>query len=164
MIEFKKTNRGFLIGEFKDRYGAECSIQESSLATEACLWLGREKDQNGESLTFGRMHLTQDMARELIPVLRHFARTGALGTENPESWVTVGAWVQGLAEDFKGILGRIVSISNGGVMVQDDRTPGEKGVSVTLLDQFDLLWEPAPEPEPRLSAIDALLQDDDDDE
>ena len=36
----KRTERGFALAEFTDRYGNECSIQDSSLATEACIWLG----------------------------------------------------------------------------------------------------------------------------
>lgn len=39
-LRIKKTNRGFALGEFVDRYGAKCSIQKSSLATEDCIWLG----------------------------------------------------------------------------------------------------------------------------
>ena len=31
------NDRGFLKGKFLDRYGAECSIQKSSLATEDCI-------------------------------------------------------------------------------------------------------------------------------
>ena len=34
------TNRGFVIREFEDLYGAKCSIQESSLAEKPALWLG----------------------------------------------------------------------------------------------------------------------------
>ena len=68
-MDISPTQRGFMRGEFIDRYGAKCSIQESSLATEACIWLGTEKD---------RMHLTQDHAKELIPLLRHFVKTGCL--------------------------------------------------------------------------------------
>jgi len=35
-----KTNRGFDITEFDDLYGASCSLQESSLAEQAAIWLG----------------------------------------------------------------------------------------------------------------------------
>lgn len=40
MIKKHFTNRGFVIGEFEDLYGAKCSIQESSLADKSALWLG----------------------------------------------------------------------------------------------------------------------------
>jgi hypothetical protein len=48
------------------------------------------------------------------------------------------------------------------VTVQNDRIPGEGGLSSTIEGQFDLFWEPTEDPEPRQSAIDALLEDDDD--
>lgn len=92
------TRRGFARGEFIDLYGSECSIQESSLATEAALWLGinsanpqimaSQTSQGGngwvpysipeEVLLTTRMHLTQDMAATLIPLLQHFVDTGEL--------------------------------------------------------------------------------------
>lgn len=34
------TERGFIVGYFNDIYGAECSIQESSLADKPAIWLG----------------------------------------------------------------------------------------------------------------------------
>lgn len=70
------TNRGFNRAEFTDRYGSECSIQESSLATEYALWLGVHKDFNGVEST--RMHLTQEQVAELLPLLQRFVETGRL--------------------------------------------------------------------------------------
>lgn len=32
--------RGFVVIEFQDRYGVECSLQQSSLATEDAIWFG----------------------------------------------------------------------------------------------------------------------------
>lgn len=162
VIKFGKTSRGFLIGEFEDRYGAECSIQESSLATEACVWLGVDKDLNGEIVGKGRMHLTQEMARDLIPVLRYFARTGNLGTDALDTWISVGSWVRGVTDPYRDVVGRIVSVTNDQVTVQNDALPGDAGLSVTLTGQFDLIWEPTEDPGPRLSHIDMLLSDDDD--
>lgn len=104
MITWSLTPRFFRIGTFKDRYKKDCSIQESSLAEEACLWLGIDKaepqimatdaiklgmDTKGqtgwvpyplpEEVTFNtRMHLTQEMAEELIPILAYFVKTGYL--------------------------------------------------------------------------------------
>jgi len=80
-IKLRKTDRGFIVGEFKDRYGFEASIQESSLATEACLWLGQSNCPKCEAPT--RMHLTQEMAAALIPLLQHFVETGELPTPTP---------------------------------------------------------------------------------
>lgn len=64
-----QTERGFAFGKFKDRYGVECSLQKSSLATEDCIWLGVHEN---------RMHLTQEMAAMLLPALTAFAETGDL--------------------------------------------------------------------------------------
>jgi hypothetical protein len=64
--------RGFRKADFKDRYNADCSIQESSLASEAAIWLGVHEN---------RMHLTVDMVAALIPMLQHFVETGELPAE-----------------------------------------------------------------------------------
>lgn len=162
MIEIKPTSKGLLVGEFKDRYGAECTIQESSLAGEDCMWLGISVNSQGEHVALGRMHLTKDMARDLIPLLRHFVRTGRLGNESSSSWVIIGTWVLGICEPHRGVRGRIVSVSNGQVTVQNDRIPGTGGLSFTWEEQFDLFWEPTEDPEPRQSALDSLLEDNDD--
>lgn len=80
MIMLKTTQRGFLRGEFVDRYGEKCSIQESSIADEFCIWLGCEhetKARDGEPVG-ARMHLTQELARDLILLLQRFANTGEL--------------------------------------------------------------------------------------
>jgi len=95
----EKTNRGFTIYPFVDRYEVPCSLQESSLATEACVWLGVDKlklqvkgwhpewperyrdmteEEQKNILVAGRMHLTQELAAELIPLLQHFVDTGEL--------------------------------------------------------------------------------------
>ena len=94
-----KTARGFSVIEFKDRYDNKCSIQDSSLATEDCIWLGIDDAnpqimasqvmKNGTgwvkypihpdvSLTT-RMHLTQDQAADLIEILERFVDTGSIG-------------------------------------------------------------------------------------
>ncbi len=75
-MKIGKTNRGFASGEFEDKYGSKCSIQESSIATEACIWLG--VDEHFNSKVNARMHLTTEMVEELIPVLQHFVKTGYL--------------------------------------------------------------------------------------
>lgn len=79
-LEFTPTRRGFQRADFKDRYGAACSLQESSLATERCIWLGQNEGTHHEVTgeCMARMHLTQDMAQELGIVLLHFAETGEL--------------------------------------------------------------------------------------
>lgn len=101
-LEFEETSRGFDIASFKDRSGDVCSLQMSSIATEACVWLGvdnpkvyqegwmpeypaRMRDLPAEIreelkivMVAGRMHLTQDMVKALLPSLQHFAETGEL--------------------------------------------------------------------------------------
>lgn len=75
-LEIKETDRGFKRADFKDKYGSKCSIQESSIASEACIWLGVQEDFNGKESA--RMHLTIDQAGALIPLLQHFVSTGYL--------------------------------------------------------------------------------------
>jgi hypothetical protein len=96
------TARGFGLLTFTDRSGTECTLQESSLATEAAIWFGAAKlevkrfpgnytgwhDVDFAALLPGqdivgneRMHLTQDHVRRLLPALQHFAETGELPTD-----------------------------------------------------------------------------------
>jgi hypothetical protein len=72
MMKLSKTQRGFALITFTDSYGAECSLQKSSLATEDAVWFGVDGDV-GE-----RMHLTVEMVRALLPALTRFADTGDL--------------------------------------------------------------------------------------
>jgi len=76
------TDRGFVRGDFHDRNGDSCSVQESSLATEDCIWLGLNHEQahhvTGEP-SGARMHLTREMAADLIDILQRFVDTGNLG-------------------------------------------------------------------------------------
>ena len=92
------TNRGFNRFTFLDRSGEECSLQESSLASERAIWLGLDK-ANPKILAskvieggtgwipyiipddvniYTRMHLTQSQVKELLPLLQRFAETGLL--------------------------------------------------------------------------------------
>lgn len=79
-IQVEPTERGFLRGDFLDRNGDACSIQESSLADEPAIWLGQNEGTHhhvtGNCLA--RMHLTRDMAAALIPLLEHFVEHGEL--------------------------------------------------------------------------------------
>jgi hypothetical protein len=87
------TNRGFERVEFRDRYGAYCSLQKSSLATEDAIWFGVDKgwdEGKQEPRAVGtvldgtftpvgtRMHLTQRQVKDLLPFLQRFAETGEL--------------------------------------------------------------------------------------
>lgn len=102
-----KTERGFEKQCFKDDYGVDCSLQESS-AIEPHVWLGVHrakamilgKDVNNISIklppsTLGwheielpeevevhsRMHLNQEQAMELAKKLMFFAENGCLPDE-----------------------------------------------------------------------------------
>lgn len=77
VITIGTTQRGFNKMEFKDRYGNECSIQKSSLATEDAIWFGIDTNFDGAHVN-ERMHLTQDMVAQLLPILAHFAENGEL--------------------------------------------------------------------------------------
>jgi hypothetical protein len=95
-MEFTKTVRGFSLIRFRDRYNIPCSLQKSSLASEDAIWLGCD-DANPRVFMPGkgwapiempeghlvntRMHLTQEQAAELIPLLQHFVDTGELPTK-----------------------------------------------------------------------------------
>ncbi len=67
------TQRGFPYIDFKDHYGLGCSLQDSSLATEPCIWLGVDIHDR-----HSRMHLTIEMVKELLPFLQNFVDTGSI--------------------------------------------------------------------------------------
>lgn len=93
-MKASKTQRGFGIIEFTDRYGLKCSLQDSSLATEPAIWFGVDNPEVIEFTNFpnlgpykkiqlpeninisSRMHLTQSQVKELLPFLQRFAETG----------------------------------------------------------------------------------------
>lgn len=70
-----QTGRGFNVRSFVDLYGSECSIQDSSLATDDAIWLGVDHEN---SSTGGRMHLSRGQVAALLPLLDHFVRYGGL--------------------------------------------------------------------------------------
>lgn len=76
MLAFTPNQRGFLVGKFKDRNGEDCSMQESSLATEECIWLGMDRGTHVEGQCLARMHLSREQAGELSHHLRLFAEYG----------------------------------------------------------------------------------------
>lgn len=87
-MQLRKTDRGFAIGEFNDIGDRPCSLQKSSLATEDAIWFGVQDAKpmcKGEVIPFikdtlfsTRMHLTQDMAKELATRLKQFVKTGTV--------------------------------------------------------------------------------------
>lgn len=97
-IKKEKTPGGFSVIRFEDLYGAKCSIQKSSLATEDAIWIGIDnanpqilasKTQEGgtgwvpydlpeDVLLITRMHLTVKQVKKLLPILKFFAEIGEL--------------------------------------------------------------------------------------
>lgn len=92
-LRFNHNARGFSCGEFLDRYGAKCSVQDSSIATEDCFWLGIDDADPkvlepgkgwqplalpGSALLTTRMHVNRRLARRLLVVLRRFLETGSV--------------------------------------------------------------------------------------
>jgi hypothetical protein len=98
-MKMKKTERGFAIAHFTDSYGAQCSIQKSSSATNDLIWLGADKLDIQEFIAGkgwikhpefdnftmehhyvgnSRMHLSREQVAELIPILQRFVATGEI--------------------------------------------------------------------------------------
>ena len=102
-MEIKCTSRGFSYYNFDEGNGKTCSIQESSAAEQAYIWLGCDEiglkgfipngdpswrdvtdEQMQEKFGFkyiianNRMHLTQEQVKELIPILQKFVDTGSI--------------------------------------------------------------------------------------
>ena len=92
-MEIALTDRGFAHVTFTDRGGVACSLQESSLASEAAILLGcNEADPRvlvpntgwqpvempKEFVANTHMHLTQQQVAALLPHLQRFVETGGL--------------------------------------------------------------------------------------
>ena len=72
------TQRGFALKEFKDRYGAKCSLQESSLV-DPSIWLGVDEEQDDEFIEqfkdsgpYTRMHLSYKQVELLVKDLQNW--------------------------------------------------------------------------------------------
>lgn len=76
MAKTEKTQRGFGRIDFIDSYGQECSIQESSNIIPR-IWLGVDTDLEKKHVN-QRMHLTQEQAKNLLPLIQFFAKNGRL--------------------------------------------------------------------------------------
>ena len=95
-----KTERGFYRMEFKDRNSVDCSLQQSSLALEDCIWLGcndiglkrftpggfgweeiplaNEGPHGVAHIANTRMHLNRAQVAAMLPHLQRFVKTGGL--------------------------------------------------------------------------------------
>ncbi|GAF97073.1 unnamed protein product, partial [marine sediment metagenome] len=93
---FKKTERGFAYSEFEDLYGAKCSLQKSSLATDDAVWLGIDDPDPkrgppwkpyklpSDVLVTTRMHLSREQVEAILPALQRFVATGELPEQEGE--------------------------------------------------------------------------------
>lgn len=77
-LNIEPTERGFMRGEFKDRDGNPCIIQDSSLATEDAVRLGQLEGTHHLGHCLATMHLTKDMAKALIQALMRFVNNGTI--------------------------------------------------------------------------------------
>lgn len=81
-ILLSTTDRGFMHGEFRDCYRGLCCVTESSSASDHRIWLGVKSIQGSQydpKMTGPVcMHLSREMVAGLIPLLRHFVKTGRL--------------------------------------------------------------------------------------
>ena len=100
-MEVSQTDRGFSYANFTDVGGNECSLQESSNAMQACVWLGSNKiglqhfkaewggwksvtepdevnSMTEHYVANNRMQLNQDQVKQLLPALQYFAEHGIL--------------------------------------------------------------------------------------
>lgn len=108
--KYDKTVRGFGVVSFKDYYGSECSVQESSIVEPECVWVGvndvqpkimkRDAHKFGiqlpegeevsgwmsfpipdEVLLSSRMHLNKDQVESLIKILQNWLETSTVGEQ-----------------------------------------------------------------------------------
>jgi hypothetical protein len=77
-IKIDKTTRGFRRADFIDLYNEQCSIQESSLATDDAIWFGCNEGTHHLDECMARMHLNKEQVAALLPLLQHFVKTGRL--------------------------------------------------------------------------------------
>lgn len=70
-----RTARGFERIDFKDLNGDDCSLQESSVADRACIWLGAEKNcfhPGTKEAMAPRMHLDRERVLALVAHLQNW--------------------------------------------------------------------------------------------
>jgi hypothetical protein len=101
-FNFDVTAKGSPIVEFKDHYDIECTIQQCTIGSRDAIWVGvserksqipryyegkiripfdTEIDQASDAK---RMYLTKKEVKQLLPVLKHFAKYGNLPYEETD--------------------------------------------------------------------------------
>lgn len=101
-MKIQKTSRGFSYIKFEDSNGEKCSLQKSS-SIDDDIWLGVDnpilktftpgKGWNKvtlppDSMLSGRMHLTKDQVKVLLPYLNNFVETGEIDDIKPHELPT----------------------------------------------------------------------------
>lgn len=74
-----KTARGFALVEFTDINGDSCSLQESSVATQNCIWLGCDHETLHpvtQEPCGARMHLDRKLVKQLVTHLNRWLEKG----------------------------------------------------------------------------------------
>ena len=76
-MKIEKTERGFEVIEFKDIYGNECSLQQSSIALcekpgTGAIWFG---------ISHNRMHIDFELLEALLPYLENWMKSGSFNKE-----------------------------------------------------------------------------------
>jgi len=69
-MNIERSPHGYSLVHFIDAVGSDCSLQDSSLASEACCWFGvcRSPAPRRDEMT--RMHLTVEMTRQVARAMR----------------------------------------------------------------------------------------------
>jgi hypothetical protein len=81
-MRIERTERGFEVINFVDRYGADCSLQQSSAMIDfetpgaSAIWFGTSAD---------RMHLDFALLRQLLPHLQAWTETGSFTLDDDVS-------------------------------------------------------------------------------
>jgi hypothetical protein len=80
-MEITHTSRGFELIHFMDRYGLECTLQQSSAADcelpgSSAIWLGAGEE---------RMHISREQLKELMRHLWAWVETGSFCLSNRSS-------------------------------------------------------------------------------
>jgi hypothetical protein len=92
MSKITSTHTGFVCVDFDDLHANKCTLQKSSATLYDAVWLGIASPEINIMIDGGwkalaipegaavnsRMHLSQKMIRDLLPLLQHFADTGEL--------------------------------------------------------------------------------------
>lgn len=69
-MNIERSAHGYSMVQFIDAAGSDCSLQDSSLASEACCWFGVCRPPAARRDEMTRMHLTVEMTRQVARAMR----------------------------------------------------------------------------------------------